>query len=204
MKYPSYYSELIKMVESDQAEVKSFSRDYSSMSKDEISRRKADLLLHSKARAKRVLEIINEIGLPTIEAIGYEGSQALSLIALHSTYSTMKIVLDIYMKAFLAHPNSIYPEAIPPLIDRVRIIEGKKQLYGTQWLLGEDGQPFLYPIENFKEVSNRRAKFGLGTLKRPTNLAISTQSQKQIPARKSDQRKSTEQEYVDYVRDFID
>ncbi len=52
------------------------------------------------------------------------------------------------------------------LVDRVRIYEGKKQLYGTQFELveGREGVYKVKEIYDFKRVNERREKIGLGKL----------------------------------------
>jgi hypothetical protein len=46
------------------------------------------------------------------------------------------------------------------LVDRTRVNDRKKQVYGTQ--MGPNGQPF--PIENAGQVDERRQQMGMGPL----------------------------------------
>lgn len=50
------------------------------------------------------------------------------------------------------------------LEDRIRMYEGKPQLYGTQFQPGEDGEFIPYTIEDPEGVDERRRKAGLNTL----------------------------------------
>jgi hypothetical protein len=51
------------------------------------------------------------------------------------------------------------------LVDRVRVAEGRPQVYGTQVQMGPDGDPTpRMPIEDPENVNARRAEAGLPTL----------------------------------------
>ena len=53
---------------------------------------------------------------------------------------------------------------LPLLEDRVRMLDGEQQLYGSQLTRGEDGKPMLWPIEDEAHVDERRAGVGLEPL----------------------------------------
>lgn len=55
--------------------------------------------------------------------------------------------------------------ALAYLVDRVRVAEGKPQVYGTQWGSNADGNPEpRTPIEDEANVDILRASVGLGTI----------------------------------------
>jgi ATP phosphoribosyltransferase len=58
------------------------------------------LVLHIQERTKRMLEILDEIGAPTIENIDADGSQAVSVLALHSRLTVMKKVLAVLEQSY--------------------------------------------------------------------------------------------------------
>lgn len=62
------------------------------------------------------------IGRPTIVAVGSDGSQALSVLALHGRLDQMKKVLAVYELCEKAGPRSTYYEALPSLLDRKRVV----------------------------------------------------------------------------------
>jgi hypothetical protein len=47
------------------------------------------------------------------------------------------------------------------LLDRVRMQQGKPQVYGTQFTFAADGQLVLHPIEDAEHVDERRRAIGL-------------------------------------------
>jgi hypothetical protein len=50
------------------------------------------------------------------------------------------------------------------LLDRVRMAEGRPQLYGSQWVVNEHGDLSPWPIENPSGVDVRRERVGLQPL----------------------------------------
>jgi len=58
------------------------------------------------------------------------------------------------------------------MTDRLLIVEGKPQRFGTQWLFDEHKYPFLPTIESPEQVSDRRKRYGLDPLRWPRSLAI--------------------------------
>ncbi len=149
-----------------------------------------------------MLAILEEIGEPTIDNIGADGSQAISVLALHSRLSIMKRVLRAFEACYDQDPASVYHEAIPSLTDRVLIIERKEQHFGTQWMLGADGKFFLPTVEDFARMNQRRAAHGLGKAKHPVDLTYGVPKRK--PSRpdthERDQRPPTQEEYDAYIR----
>lgn len=83
----------------------------------------------------------------------------------------MKKILKLFEEEFNKNSNNIYYQAIPPLTDRIRILEHKKQIYGTNWFAFHKDKPFLISVEDFPNMNQRRAVYGLDPAKRPVNLA---------------------------------
>jgi hypothetical protein len=50
------------------------------------------------------------------------------------------------------------------LLDRIRVFEGKSQVYGTQFDRDENGVPHPYPVEDLPHVDERRQRIGLDSL----------------------------------------
>src|SRR5689334_14107848 len=112
MRYPNYRSELLSMLEEDQREVRSYSRMYRRARKATDTQDMRDrLVLRSAKRAKRMLEILSRIGAPSIENVGADGSQAISVLALHARLSVMKEVLVLYEESWARDRGSVYFEA---------------------------------------------------------------------------------------------
>jgi len=53
------------------------------------------------------------------------------------------------------------PVHLAYLLDRVRMNDGRDQLYGSQFVLGEHGELEPWPVDNPVAVDTRRAKLGL-------------------------------------------
>jgi|GEM_PF-1012456 len=200
-RFPKFRKELLRMVEEDQKEIRKNFHAYSKIKAEDIKRRKYALVAKNcHARAHRMLEILGEIKDPTIENIGLDGSKAVSLLALHSYLDIMKKVLAIFEAYFEKDPSNIYHQSIPPLKDRIMILEHKKQLFGTNWNMDRNEKPFLITVEDFSKMNNRRSNYGLKPARHPVNLAIGAIK---YPlgrglAKESDQKPLTPEEYDEY------
>jgi hypothetical protein len=168
LNYPEHAKLLIKLLDEDQAELKLVSLAYrEKIPKEEYRLINSDYVINSRRRSREALNILDNIKIPSLSNIGKQASAALAVIALHSNLDMMKTVLG----AFKAGSDEVLIEVIPALEDKILILSNKKQRFGTQWLEGEDGKPFLYPIEDFDEVNTLREGYGLGLLKYPKILS---------------------------------
>ncbi len=206
VRFPDFRNELLQMVEEDQKEIRENFHAYSKIKSESIKRRKYALVAKNcHARARRLLEILDEIKDPTIKNLGADGSSVVPVIALHSYLEVMKKVLSLFEANFKKNPSNIYYQGIPPLKDRILILEHGKQLFGTNWSIDKDGKPFLIPVEDFPNMNYRRAKYGLEPTRRPVNLAIGATK---YPlgrglAKVSDQKPLTKEEYDEYSRHYL-
>jgi hypothetical protein len=114
--------------------------------------------------------------------------------------------LQLFKQSYNKNPGSVYNEAIPSLEDRVLIIEGKKQKFGTQWMLGKDGKFFLLPVEDFPNMNKRRAIYGMGKSRHPLDLTDGVPEKEPFRpyTKETDQRAPTKEEYEDYVYGSLD
>ena len=115
------------------------------------------------ANAARLRAIIATHGWPTERLVGVDGARAAHRIAQHS----------INHPEFMRECRRLLDEAsakgeVPRwqfayIDDRIRVYEGLRQRYGTQWRDGPNGlEP--YPIEDPDRVDERRAILGLPSL----------------------------------------
>jgi hypothetical protein len=115
------------------------------------------------ANAARLRAIIATHGWPTEPLVGVDGAKAAHRIAQHS----------INHPEFMRECRRLLDEAsargeaprwqLAYIDDRIRVFEGLKQRYGTQWRGGPHGlEP--YPIEDRDHVDERRAELGLPSL----------------------------------------
>lgn len=114
-----------------------------------------------RQNTERLKAIVAAIGWPTISKVGPEASESAWLLVQHATAEPafMKQCLTL-MKG--AEEGDVDPATIAYLEDRLLIMEGKPQIYGTQFLTN-NGVTEPFPIEDSDRVDERRARVGLGT-----------------------------------------
>lgn len=206
-RHPHHRKELLELLKEDQREVRACSRAYRHSRNDTDAQHiRQQFVRHSHDRVERGLAILNEIGVPTVANIGADGAQALSVLALHAKMDAMRRILQAFEECYRADPKSVYNEAIPSLTDRFRILDGKRQIFGTQWMLGEDGKFFLPPVEDFKRMNDHRAVYGLGRSQHPIDLTDGVPDRPPLRpyTEESDQRYPTEQEYREFAHGSLE
>jgi hypothetical protein len=116
----------------------------------------------------RLLEIIEARGWPGRSVAGDDGSRAAWLILQHaiSMPSLQRWGLEI-LKAEGAR-GEVDGAQVAMLEDRIRVFEGRKQVYGTQYDWDEHGEIGPSPIEDPEHVDERRRAVGLPPLEEHT------------------------------------
>jgi hypothetical protein len=113
-----------------------------------------------KSNQDRLMEIIDISGWPTISKVGTEASHAAWLLAQHApSLEFMERCLNI-MEALPI--GEVSPANIAYLKDRILMMNGKPQIYGTQFQ-GSGKDMHVWLIEDEKHVDERRASVGLST-----------------------------------------
>ncbi|XZE19386.1 DUF6624 domain-containing protein [Pirellulaceae bacterium SH449] len=118
-----------------------------------------------KANTERMKTIIAKHGWPTSGLVGDDGVQAAFLLLQHADHEFQKAVLPKVEIAF--KENKIPGQNYALLLDRVRVGDGKPQVYGTQakdiaeW---KGREPVFEPIEDEGNVDKRREQVGLPPL----------------------------------------
>jgi hypothetical protein len=97
---------------------------------------------------------------PTRSVVGPAGVRAVWIIAKSDT-ALARTVLHRMMEA---GPDESPPAAVATMEDRLRIMSGRKQLYGTQLVRGNGGALEPAPIEDPRHVDMRRDAAGLPPL----------------------------------------
>ena len=115
------------------------------------------------ANTMRMKEIIAQYGWPGYSLVGEEGEHAAWLLVQHAGHDLpfQNQCLALLTAAVEAGDGSARKMAY--LVDRVRVNEGKPQLYGTQYRI-QDGDFLAGEIEDSAGVEVRRAKVGLGSI----------------------------------------
>jgi membrane dipeptidase len=111
----------------------------------------------------RLKEIVREHGWPGKSLVGEDGAHDAWLLVQHADRDRpfQKQCLELLKTAFAKGEAS--GKDLAYLTDRVLVGEGKKQLYGTQFVQ-KDGKMEPQPIENADKVDERRAAIGLESL----------------------------------------
>jgi hypothetical protein len=103
---------------------------------------------------------------PTKSVVGAAGTHAVALLALRDT-TLGRTALRRMMEA---GPDESPPADVATLEDRIRLISGRKQIYGTQFQRTEKGL-VLAPMEDSAHVDLRREDAGLPPFKLSACLA---------------------------------
>lgn len=114
-----------------------------------------------RARQLRLRQIITTRGWPTFSKVGAQAANAAWLVAQHARPAQLKHWL-VFMRAAAAR-HEIKLANVATTIDRVRVNEQRKQVYGTQYKRGNDGAIMLYPIEDPANLDARRYNMGMSS-----------------------------------------
>jgi len=128
------------------------------------------VMLRCHERSHELLKIINKIKYPSIRAVGVQGSEAVLTLAMHSYLDVMEKIVAIFDNLVLENPESVSLQYLPALKDRIHVIKYGRQLYGTQWTLGEDKTPFMIEVDEPDQLEARRKKYNMMPLVQPRNL----------------------------------
>lgn len=115
-------------------------------------------------------DIIDEIGYPTIEKVGKEAYEAAWLVIQHAIEQPafMKKCASL-LKTTVTEGNAD-PKSLAYLSDRIAVLEGKPQRYGTQFDWDEKGELSPNPYDDLNAVNDRRKSIGLNTLEEQTAI----------------------------------
>lgn len=110
------------------------------------------------------LEQLLEGGWPAVSRVGVDGADAAFRIAQHaiSRPDFQRRCRELLQAAVVA--GEADPTQLAMLTDRIRCLEGRGQLYGTQFEWDNNGYLSPRPISDPEDVDFRRASIGLGPL----------------------------------------
>lgn len=117
----------------------------------------------NRTNSSRLRQIIAVFGWPGTALVGEQGARAAWRLALHSYAEPdfMRQCRDLIDRASQSEDAPRWQFAI--IDDRIRVYEGRPQLYGTQLRHGPQGlEP--HPIENEARVNSMRMQAGLPML----------------------------------------
>lgn len=106
--------------------------------------------------------VVGKRGWPGRSTAGEDGANAAWLLVQHADADRgfQRTCLDLMAKL---PTGEVTPSQVAYLTDRVLLAEGKKQVYGTQFITS-GGKLVPRPIEDEKDVDKRRAAAGLSPL----------------------------------------
>ena len=109
----------------------------------------------------RLKEIVDQYGWPGKSLVGEDGANAAWLLVQHATQDPkfMKHSRSLMKRA--VEKGEASPKDYAYLLDRVRLQDGKPQLYGTQFVQDSKGRLVLQPLKDPEDVDERRRKVGL-------------------------------------------
>ncbi len=115
------------------------------------------------ANTQRMKEVVVQMGCPTRSKVGRRASEMAWLLVQHADHDrAFQQTCLALMKAQAA--GEVSPANIAYLEDRVRVGEGRPQVYGTQFYADEAGKVGPRPIEDPDHVDARRKAVGLQPL----------------------------------------
>ncbi|TNY36227.1 DUF6624 domain-containing protein [Thermomonospora catenispora] len=109
----------------------------------------------------RLMQIMDEHGWPTADEVGTEAARAAWLIAQHADRQ-----LEVQRRALRLLERAVAEgragaRELAFLRDRVRVNEGRPQIYGTQIAGVRDGVPVPWPCVDPERMDARRAEAGI-------------------------------------------
>lgn len=119
--------------------------------------------IHTR-NASRLKDILAVHSWPTPALVGDDGAEAAWLIVQHAIGDPplQRRCLELLQRAGDAGEVPLWQAAM--LEDRIRMFEGKAQIYGTQLEVNDDGSLRPYLLEDPDHVEERRSRVGLEPL----------------------------------------
>ncbi len=147
---PQLQSKLLQMLNDDQS-----ARTFSSEEPNPAELEKMGQVDNENLQTLRLL--VKNHGIPTSNEVGREGVHAFIVLILH--------VNDIQLQKRVLHGLSeknvnASLEDIALLTDKIRVLSGHMQKYGTQFST-VDGKTVLEPVEDEMNLDKRREKMGM-------------------------------------------
>lgn len=152
-------------------------------------------------------DMIDAIGYPAIDKVGEEAHQAAWLVIQHSIGQPgfMKKCAALLEEAVRRHLAD--PKNLAYLTDRIAVLEGKQQRYGTQFDWDENGALSPVLIDAPSEVNERRKSIGLNTLEEQTEIIRrQAKAENQSPPADVEKRRQEADEWrksVGWIRTII-
>jgi len=155
----SMNNKLEELILKDQNNIKSFRQGV--ISKDSF-------LLISREISTAFLNFLGVHGFPYKDISLNDIYKAGITLGLHLDLKNMKAVFSKYVEK--VPPDKIEAEHRAMFIDKILILSGKPQIYGTQFKISNDKMVELLPVQDMKDLDKIRQKAGLKQLNEYLNL----------------------------------
>jgi hypothetical protein len=161
VKNPELREELLKRLAADQKIRMELNQKYQGSLPPEALKTITKLDQENTAWIKQTMEKHGWLG---TGKVGMDGAQAAFILVQHaaSDKEFQSQALELLEKA--VNDGEAFPVQLAFLTDRVRIAQGKPQLYGTQTRVTKEGKFEVPPIEDEANVDKRREGVGLEPL----------------------------------------
>jgi len=151
-RFPALRQELLAMEAEDQRVREGFGPNMGAAKAEEM-------LAVDTRHTARMRAIVAAYGWPGRSLVGMDGAAAAWLLVQHAELEFMAECLPLLQRA--ASSGEALPRHYAYLLDRVRVRQGKPQVYGTQFSFKPDGKLVADPIEDAAHVDQRRHAVGL-------------------------------------------
>lgn len=143
-----------------------------------------------KQNTKILNDIIDQIGYPTIDKVGKEGSEATWLIIQHSIGQPVFMKKCAKLLEEQVSDDQANKKNLAYLTDRIAVFENKPQLYGTQFDWDENGELNPNNFDDLIKVNLRRNSIGLNSLEKQTEIIRKqAKNENQLPPTDFEKRK---------------
>lgn len=124
-----------------------------------------------QSHTKKLRNIIDKHGWPTLSMVNEDGADAMWLLAQHQDHDLAFQEKLLTLLKYAVESGDAPARHFAFLTDRVRIHKNLPQLYGTQWNQ-QEGKWFRYPVESPETLNERRLAMGLNSLEEERKLMI--------------------------------
>lgn len=120
------------------------------------------------SNANELEGILDEIGFPTADKVGQEASKAAWLVAQHAIGSPKFMRKFALLLAEAVENQKADKKLLAYLTDRIAVLEGKPQQFGTQFDWDENGELSPNLMDDVSLVNERRASLGMNNIEEQT------------------------------------
>jgi len=121
-----------------------------------------------RRNAARLREIVSEFGWPGQTLVGQDGCEAAWMIAQHAVSEPSFMQEMLQLLQFASKRNEAPYRQVAYLQDRILMMQGRPQIYGTQYDWDEQGEFNPWPIQDPQTVDASRKEAGLDNLTQNT------------------------------------